>query len=47
LPPPHTSPLLEWVREDRYYCLLLPWTLPPTVVLLYLNWLGLEFYRTN
>lgn len=50
LPTPSTSiatPLLDWVREDRYYCLLLPWTLPPTVVLIYLNWLGLEFYRTN
>lgn len=46
-PSPTTHPLLFSIYEDPYYCLLLPWTLPPTVIVLYLNWLGLEFYRTN
>jgi len=38
---------MDLVRDDEYFCLLLPLTLAPATVLGYLNWLAIEFYRAN
>ena len=35
------------VREDEYFCLLVPLTLAPATVLGYLNWVAMEYYRAN
>jgi hypothetical protein len=35
------------VRDDHYYCYLVPLTLPPTLLAIYLNWLGMMFYKHN
>ena len=45
--PPTGHWLLDWVREDTYYCLLVPNTIVVTVFTIYLNWLGLKFFRHN
>ena len=37
----------DLVREDEYFCLLVPLTLAPATVLGYLNWVAMEFYRAN
>ena len=38
---------LDGFRDDWYYCFLVPLTLPPTVLALYLNWAAMAFYRAN
>lgn len=38
---------VDLVREDEYFCLLVPLTLAPVTVLGYLNWVAMEFYRAN
>lgn len=38
---------VDLVREDEYFCLLVPLTLAPATVLGYLNWVAMEFYRAN
>eukprot|EP01006_Ploeotia_vitrea_P060627 TRINITY_DN76247_c0_g1_i1.p1 TRINITY_DN76247_c0_g1~~TRINITY_DN76247_c0_g1_i1.p1 ORF type:complete len:135 (+),score=35.27 TRINITY_DN76247_c0_g1_i1:66-470(+) len=37
--------LLRAVAEDTYYCLLVPLLIPSTFFAVYLNWLGLKFFR--
>ncbi len=38
---------MDLVRDDEYFCLLVPLTLAPATVLGYLNWVAIEFYRAN
>lgn len=38
-------PLLDFFREDHYFCYLLPLTFVPTFALLYFNWITLELYK--
>lgn len=45
--PPFTNPTLRWVQQDCYYCLLLPLTLPATVVAVTLNWFSLKLFKHN
>jgi hypothetical protein len=37
--------LLDWARADRYYCLMVPCSWVVTVLTVYLNWLGMKFFR--
>ena len=37
--------LLDFIREDEYYCFLLPLLLPVTVIALYCNWVSMKFFR--
>ena len=39
--------ILDAVREDRYYCFLIPLTIVPTMIAVYLNWVGMMFFRHN
>ncbi len=54
---PNASPtysLLWWGRwalaaisSDRYYCLLIPFTVPLTMLAIYVDWVGLKLFRHN
>ena len=37
--------LLDFIRDDEYYCFLLPLMLPVTVIALYCNWVSMKFFR--
>lgn len=37
--------LLDFLRTDYYYSLLLPLTIPVGLVGIYLNWLGMKLFR--
>ena len=39
--------ILDAVREDRYYCFLIPLTIVPTMIAVYLNWVGMMFFGTT
>ena len=39
--------LLDAVREDHYYCYLIPLTVPTALFAIYLNWLSMNFFRNN
>jgi hypothetical protein len=41
------NPLLDFIKDDYYYSLLLPLLLPTLILALYLNWLSMKFYRHN
>ncbi|ORX99051.1 hypothetical protein K493DRAFT_313366 [Basidiobolus meristosporus CBS 931.73] len=38
---------LDWIKEDTYYCLLLPITLFVSVYAVFWNWMGMKFFRHN
>ena len=45
---PHTGNwLIDWLREDTYYCMLLPLTVPVTVVASYLKWFTHKLFQHN
>jgi len=35
------------MRDDTYYCVLVPLTLPVAVFFILLNWMGMKFFRHN
>ena len=39
--------VLDAVRDDEYYCFLVPLTIVPTLVAIYLNWVGMMFFKHN
>lgn len=39
--------ILEWLSTDYYYSYLIPCTFIVTIIAIYLNWLGLKFFRHN
>lgn len=41
------NPLVDFISKDWYYSLLLPMSVPVTLVGLYLNWLALKFFKHN
>ncbi|GLJ51163.1 hypothetical protein SUGI_1088910 [Cryptomeria japonica] len=43
--PPSGIPLLSAIENDRYYCLLVPLTLPILVVLVYFHWLSMKLFK--
>ena len=44
---PPESPILEIIRSDRYYCLLIPLTAPVFVFAVYLNWFSINLYKSS
>ena len=38
---------LDAIKDDEYYCYLLPLLIPITIIAVYLNWLGLKFFKHN
>lgn len=43
-PAKETSPVLASIREDEYYHLLIPVTVPVAVVAVYLNWFSINLF---
>ncbi|BBN11221.1 phosphatidylinositol N-acetylglucosaminyltransferase subunit Y [Marchantia polymorpha subsp. ruderalis] len=43
--PPARNPSVDMMRSDWYYCLLLPLTLPVTLVAIYLHWLSMKLFK--
>lgn len=39
--------LLDAIKRDNYYCLLVPLTLPVSIIMVFVNWLGMKFFRHN
>ncbi|EGC39147.1 hypothetical protein DICPUDRAFT_21913, partial [Dictyostelium purpureum] len=39
--------ILDFIKYDWYYCLLIPALVPVTVATVYFNWLSLKFFRHN
>ncbi len=44
---PSGNPLVDFLSTDWYYALLLPMSVPVTLVAVYLNWLAMKFFRHN
>uniref|UniRef100_A0A0E0N7F6 Uncharacterized protein n=1 Tax=Oryza rufipogon TaxID=4529 RepID=A0A0E0N7F6_ORYRU len=40
--PPYENRFLSAIQNDRYYCLLIPLTLPVIIVAVYLHWLSMK-----
>ena len=49
LPAPslEASPVLSAIREDDYYHLLVPVTVPVAVVAVYLNWFSINLFKSS
>ena len=45
--PPTGHWLLDALREDRYYCVLVPLSLPIALVASYLGWFASKLFRHN
>ena len=39
--------LLDSIKNDYYYCYLVPLTIVPTFIVVYLNWLSMKFFENN
>jgi len=39
--------LLDDIKYDYYYCYLVPLTILPTYMVIYLNWLSMKFFEFN
>uniref|UniRef100_A0A7S1SN88 Uncharacterized protein n=1 Tax=Tetraselmis chuii TaxID=63592 RepID=A0A7S1SN88_9CHLO len=47
LAPPFEHPVLKAIQEDTYYCLLVPMTLPVTVIAVIVNWISMKLFKHN
>ncbi|XVF04761.1 hypothetical protein REPUB_Repub05bG0113000 [Reevesia pubescens] len=43
--PPSNYPLIAAIQNDRYYCYLVPLTLPVLVVAVYFHWLSMKLFK--
>ncbi|KAM0892482.1 hypothetical protein ACQ4PT_025707 [Festuca glaucescens] len=43
--PPYENRLLSAIQNDRYYCLLVPLTLPVIIVAVYVHWLSMKIFK--
>ncbi|GMI81598.1 hypothetical protein HRI_001829100 [Hibiscus trionum] len=43
--PPSNYPLIAAIRNDRYYCYLVPLTLPILVIAVYFHWLSMKLFK--
>jgi len=43
--PPSGIPFLSAIENDRYYCLLVPLTIPVLVVIVYFHWLSMKLFK--
>ncbi|RKP26975.1 phosphatidylinositol N-acetylglucosaminyltransferase subunit Y-domain-containing protein [Syncephalis pseudoplumigaleata] len=41
------SAILDWIRNDQYYCLLVPLSLPLFIYAVTCNWMGMKLFRHN
>jgi len=39
--------LLDWIRQDTYFCYLIPLALPTSYIFIYVNWLSLRVFENN
>ncbi len=37
--------ILDWIKDDEYYCCLLPATYFSTFVFVYANWEAMKYFR--
>ena len=45
---PHTGNFyLDAIKEDNYYCYLVPLAILPTYLIFYVNWLCMSLYESN
>ena len=43
---PHTgNMILDWIKDDEYYCCLVPATLASTPLFMYANWVAMKYFR--
>ncbi|KAK9673630.1 hypothetical protein RND81_12G179800 [Saponaria officinalis] len=43
--PPSNNPIISAVQFDRYYCFLLPLSLPVLVLAVYFHWLSMKLFK--
>ncbi|PSR90170.1 hypothetical protein CEY00_Acc30368 [Actinidia chinensis var. chinensis] len=43
--PPSDNALVSSMQNDRYYCFLVPLTLPIIFVAVYFHWLSMKFFK--
>ncbi|KAK9154776.1 hypothetical protein Sjap_002256 [Stephania japonica] len=43
--PKSENPNISAIQNDRYYCILVPVTLPVLVVAVYLHWLSMKLFK--
>jgi phosphatidylinositol glycan anchor class Y biosynthesis protein len=46
-PSKDSSPVLWAIREDEYYHLLVPVTVPVAVIAVYLNWFSINLFKSS
>ena len=37
--------ILDWIKDDYYYCALLPAWLLTVVILAWINWVSMKYFR--
>ena len=37
--------ILDWIKDDEYYCCLIPSTAISTFMFMYLNWVAMKYFR--
>ncbi|CAO2837292.1 unnamed protein product [Amaranthus hypochondriacus] len=42
---PSDNPLISAIQQDRYYCFLVPLSLPILVVAVYFHWLSMKLFK--
>ncbi|MCL7038525.1 hypothetical protein MKW94_003427 [Papaver nudicaule] len=43
--PPSSNQIISAIQNDRYYCFLVPLTLPVLVVAVYFHWLSMKLFK--
>ncbi|KAJ8752521.1 hypothetical protein K2173_004809 [Erythroxylum novogranatense] len=43
--PSSDNPIVSAIQNDRYYCFLVPLTLPITVIAVYFHWLSMKLFK--
>ena len=43
---PYTgNKILDWIKDDEYYCCLIPATIINTLIFTYFNWVAMKYFR--
>ncbi|KAI8647915.1 phosphatidylinositol N-acetylglucosaminyltransferase subunit Y-domain-containing protein [Parasitella parasitica] len=45
--PDTDNKILDWIKQDNYYCLLIPITAIVWIYWVLWNWMGMKFFRHN
>lgn len=43
--PPSDNAFLSYIQRDRYYCFLVPLSIPILVVAVYFHWLSMKLFK--